>query len=360
MALGLSMRHERCAEGTHGPSRLKLLRVACVLLCCHANTRKGSSDEPTAPGSSQLQSSPTSAAPAPSAAASPPSPSLDDSPRFLAGTAGESISLHSLRGPIRVVVPQVSAWLYDPAHTLLWFLDDTRFAVADLRNAAPALELANNLPPASSIWIEWPSSEPAPFVRPETGCEESAGAIELKISLQPKLRLLDGRRQRALLQGAVRWLQKQLTRRGAVPPTLDFSPGAQRVPLPSRWSGCEEREDCGLAVPFGSGPLRLVLVREHLEDCAHRSCLLFNPETQKFASPPVLVDRSGAPSLAPPPTWSDVAHAIPGSCGPYLFDASGAHFATQHYLCGTEGGCRDLGADFIGWLQPGPGVGAAG
>ncbi|HEU4580443.1 MAG TPA: hypothetical protein VFS67_19440 [Polyangiaceae bacterium] len=347
------MKHERGLKGN-------LLQAALILLSCHANpAHKASAEQPAASASAKLPAISTPAVPAPGAA---PSSSLpDDSPRFLAGTPGESISLYSLRGPIRVVVPQASAWLYDPGHALLWFLDDTRFAVADLRNQLPAIKLAKNLPPASSIWIEWPSSEPSPFVRPETGCEDSAGAIELKISRKPGLRLLEEHRRVALSPAAEGWLQQQLARSTALPPARDFSPGAQRVVLPQRWSGCEEPENCGLSVPFGNGPLRLVLVQEKLEDCTHRACLLFNPETQQFASPPVLVDATGAPhAAAPPPAWSDPAHAIQGSCGPYLFDASGAHFATQHYLCRADDGCQDLGADFVGWLEPGPSVGAPG
>jgi hypothetical protein len=354
MALGFSIKHERCVHGS-------LLRAAVVLLSCHASpAHKASAEEPAASVSARPPPSSASALPAPSAAPAPSSSLPDDSPRFLAGTAGESISLYSLRGPIRVVVPQVSAWLYDPGHSLLWFADDTRFAVADLRRQLPAIELAKNLPPASSIWVEWPSSEPSPFVRPETGCEDSTGAIELKISRKPSLHLLEEQRRVALSPAAAGWLQQQLARSTALPPARDFSPGAQRVALPQRWSGCEEPGNCGLFVPFGNGPLRLVLVGEKLEDCTHRACLLFNPETQKFASPPVLVDATGVPSAAAPPAWSDLAHAIQGSCGPYFFDASSAHFATQHYLCRADGGCRDLGAEFIGWLEPGPSVGAPG
>jgi len=117
-----------------------------------------------------------------------------------------------------------------------------------------------------------------------------------------------------------------------------------------------------LSVPFGSGPLRLVLGKDNLgADCFHRSCLVFNPETQQFASPPLLVDKEGTPSLAPePPHWTSAKEASLGACDPYSFDEKGTTFLARRYLCKQNGPCQELEGEGIGWMRPGPIVGGPG
>jgi hypothetical protein len=309
---------------------------------------------------------PSSAEPATPAA--PGSPELDPADSFLVGTQGESVSLRSLRGPTRTVVPAVSSWLYDPAHGLLWFLDEERLAVADLRAGPPTTILGEGIPAVGSIWVKWPQSSAVQFVRPETGCDESSDAVEIKVGSKPSLRMVEADRRRSLSRDGLRWLQAQAKRTESPSPlTENFDSGAHRVALPKGWSGCDEAERCGYSAAFGAGPLRLVLVRDNLgADCFHRGCLLFDPRTKQFASPPVLVDEGGTPSLAPtPPRWTNAREAAPGSCGAYSFDVQGTTFLAHRFLCRLDeakvnAACEELPGEAIGWLRPGRVAGGPG
>jgi hypothetical protein len=150
-------------------------------------------------------------------------------------------------------------------------------------------------------------------------------------------------------------------------PAESFESGARRIALPKGWSGCDDADRCGLSVAFGKGPLRLVLVRDNLgADCYQLGCLLYDSAANRFASPPVRVDESGTPSLASqPPRWTSAAEAVPGSCGPYLFDATGAAFLARRFLCKLDvakykSTCEELSGEGIGWLRPGAVIGSPG
>ena len=324
-----------------------------------ASAGGASAAAPPAPGRSPAGSGAPSAAP-------PAAPALDPARAFLVGTQGESVSLRWLDGQTRVVVPGLSSWLYDPSHGLLWFLDEDRLGVADLREPAPPAILATGIPGVGSLWVEWPESNAAQFVRPETGCEETSDAVELKLRAKPTLRMVESDQRRSLSRDGQRWLQQQLKRaESATPKGQSFDPGAPRVALPKQWSGCDDAERCGLSAALG--PWRLVLVRDNLgADCFHLGCLLYDPIADRFASPPVLVDEGGMPSLAAqPPRWTSAQEATPGSCGPYRFDERGSAFLAHRFLCRLEGApsslrCEELPGDGIGWLRPGAVAGSPG
>jgi hypothetical protein len=309
-----------------------------------------------APGPTEPASGAAAALPATSA-----SPDLDPAASFLVGTQGESVSLRSLDGRTRTVVPAVSSWVYDPAHGLLWFLDEERLGVADLRSGAPPTTLAEGIPPVSALWVEWPQNSAIQFVRPETGCEENADAIEVKIRAKPSLRLVETDRRRSLSRDGLHWLQQQVKRAEFAPARAEsFDPGARAVALPKDWSGCDDTERCGLSAAFGTSSLRLVLVRDDLgADCVHLRCLLYDAAADRFASPPMLLDDGGTASLAPQlPRWTSVQQAVPGSCGPYLFDVHGTAFLAHRFLCKLDGAkqsatCEELPGDGIGWLRAG-------
>jgi hypothetical protein len=356
-----------------------------VLSACPSSGQKSqeppAESQPAAPSTgapSPVQPSPAqpdptvnpSAAPSPAeppsgAAAALPatsaSPDLDLAASFLVGTQGEAVSLRSLDGRTRTLVPAVSSWVYDPTHGLLWFLDEERLGVADLRNGTPPTTLAEGIPPVGSLWVEWPQKSTVQFVRPETGCEENADAIELKIRAKPSLRLVETDRRRSLSRDGLHWLQQQVKRAESPPARAEsFDPGARPVALPKDWSGCDDTERCGLSAAFGASPLRLVLVRDDLgADCFHLRCLLHDAAANRFASPPVLLDEGGTASLAPqPPRWTSVQQAVPGSCGPYLFDTHGTAFLAHRFLCKLDGAkqsatCEELPGDGIGWLRAG-------
>lgn len=325
--------------------------------------------EPSAPApSAGSAGSPALPAAAVPSAGAEPAAAADPRAAFLVGTQGESVSLRSLDGQSRTVVPELSSWLHDPSHGLLWFLDEDQLGVADLRGEAPPTILAKGLPGVGALWVEWPKSNAAQFVRPETGCEESAEAVELKLGAKATLRVVESDERRALSGDGRRWVQQQLKRAETpAPAARGFDPGAPRVALPKGWSGCDDAERCGLAASFGSGPLRLVLVRGNLgADCFQLGCLLYDPATARFASPPVRVDEGGMPSLtAQPARWTSAEDAAPGSCGPYRFDERGGTFLAHRYLCRLEGAssgvrCEELPGEGIGWLRPGVVVGSLG
>ncbi len=366
MALGLSVTGRLQFHG----SGFAVTALACAVLSagCRSNEEK-----PVPPPVESLAPVTASAPPpepekstaaAPSAA---PEGALDPATSFLVGTQGEAVSLRSLDGRSRIVVPGLSSWQYDPTHGLLWFLDEDRLGVADLRVEGSPKPLAKKVPEGLEIWVDWPTSK-SRYVRPETGCEETSNAVEIKLGKKPSLRLVETGARRALSEEGRRWLEGQ-AKRVESPPSLTeaFDTDAGRVALPKGWSGCDDSERCGRSASFGASPLRLVLARDTQgADCFQRRCLLFDPATKQFASPPVLVDAQGTPSLpAGPPRWASATEAIPGSCGPYRFDGQGTTFVVLQYLCKldaskTGAACEELPGEGIGWLRPGAVVGSPG
>jgi hypothetical protein len=360
MALGLPLKRGWSARGA---ARV-FASTVCLVFACHARDKKTASQlETVQKAEVKATSAPGSSAPAPSPIP-PPSPAFEPSASFLIAPEGHGVSIGSLDGATKVLAPRVSSWLHDPAHGLLWYLDEGQLSVIDLQPVSEPQLLAKDVPSVAAFWVEWPADDAAQFVRRETGCGEDPDAVELHMGSTPKLRTADSGRRLALLPQGLRWLKAQARRKGKPLHAMqDFDSDAPHVALPANWSGCDEQDNCGLSRSFGSGSLRLVLVKERLSgDCAHRSCLLFNNETRQFASPPVLVRaEDGALSLAPVPVrWTSAEQAVPGSCGPYLFDQQGTRFLVRSFLCTLNDACHDLGGEGIGWLQPGVVVGGPG
>lgn len=288
--------------------------------------------------------------------------SMPDTTDFLVYVEGQGVVLRTKDGPGHVIAGDVSVWLYDAGHILLWSLGaQDRLFVTDLRAGTAPVELARQIPDVGSIWVEWPSKQEPRFARPETGCDESVDAVEIKVGRSPSLRVVDGNQRLSLSPSGRRWLAAQAGRKSAPHFAVRELDGGEQLTLPKSWEGCE-RERCGLSVPFGSGSWRLVLAKESMgADCVHRSCLLFNPDTAQFASPPVLADAQGTLSSAEsPPKWTAAERAQPGVCGPYLFDAAGSTFLVRNYLCSLAGSCHVLGGEAIGWVDAGAVVGNPG
>lgn len=288
---------------------------------------------------------------------------------FLVGDRGREIIARSVAGQTRVVVPQAAWWLYDEDRGLLWTLYDGALSVVDLRTELPPIPLATGLTGAGGIWVEWPAARASQYVREETGCEATSDAVEVKMRSNPALRLVATDERRSFLAAGLRWLRAQTRRAassrsaGSRPRAPGFPSDAHQVTLPKQWAGCDEVERCGRAVSFGSSRLQLVLVGDKFgADCWQRSCLLFNPDTKAFASPPVIADvKTGELSTAPlPMRWSAASDARPGVCGPYYFDVSGTAFLVGSFFCTVDGECQALGGEGIGWLEPGAVVGEPG
>lgn len=301
--------------------------------------------------------------------ANTPPPKASAQGTFLVGDRGHEIVARSLAGPARVVVPFAAWWLYDEGHGLLWTLYDGALSVADLRTEAPPIPLATGLKGAGGIWVEWPSASASQYVREETGCETTSDAVEVQMRSKPALRLVEADARRPFLAAGLRWLKAQARRAVSPRPTTSrpretgFPSDAHRVTLPREWAGCDDEKRCGLSVSFGLSRLQLVLVGDKFgADCWQRSCLLFNPETQTYASPPVIADaETGDLSTAPHPMrWSTLRGARPGVCGPYYFDVIGTTFLVRSYFCTLNEGCQQLGGEGIGWLDPGAVVGEPG
>lgn len=292
----------------------------------------------------------------------------DLSGAFLFGEAGQFIAVRPTAGEATTLVRAAASWLFDPDHGLLWFLDEARLGVIDLRHASGPVTLATGIPPVGAIWVEWAASNPPQSVRPETACEERLDSIEVQLHETPALRIVDGDRSHPLTPEGLEWLKGQFHRPATPSPGGEgFGAGAPRVALPEGWSGCEDAERCGASAAFGKGPLRLVLIRDEAgADCFHRSCLLFDPTTHQFASPPVTVDEGGTASLTMrPPRWAGAKDVVPGSCGPYYFDEQATSFLVNRYLCKLDARkidatCEELSGEGIGWLRPGVIIGEPG
>lgn len=266
----------------------------------------------------------------------------------------------------RVLVPRASSWLYDDEHDLLWTLQDQRLTVTDLRVEGPRIPIAEGISDESAIWVEWPSvpsQEHTRFVERRASCEPWQVA-KLRLQSAPTLFSLATDTNPPFLPGGLTWLKGQTTRSVKTPRQVHFFSSKKKGDeLEVSELGCDDRERCGLSVPYGTSHLRLVLVRDRFgADCWHRSCLLFDPETHLFASPPIFENpATGALSTrSDPRQWSAAKTAVPGICGPYAFDTSGTTFLVRRYLCRLNEECQDLGGEVIGWLVPGLIVGEPG
>jgi len=126
----------------------------------------------------------------------------------------------------------------------------------------------------------------------------------------------------------------------------DKKQGDALVALPSALLDCEDEEVCGTSVPFGNRNWQLVLLTQRVDgDCAERTCLLRDPQTDRFATPPH------------PMQWSAADKETPGPCGPYHFDRTGSAYLVEHWLCVGDAPCQDVGGETLGWREQGPVVG---
>lgn len=345
---------------------------------------------------------------------------------FLTANERGDVQLTEPDGRQRTIVTKASAWTFDPAHRLLWWttpantdvpnhkrnnsqrlgytqqgnnqpnhdqpsndqhgsLQHSQLMASDLRSPAEASEpkwLASGLPHSPTLLVrrrKTPSA-PAQFVRSPSNCEPR-NLISIHLDRNPLITSASEPQQQVTLRpGARAWLLAQLDRpsapgrmehAAAAAPTTEpsqptahgFSLSDQSVNLPPGWQRCDDAERCGLSVPFGQSGYRLVLVSDRLgADCWRRSCLLFDPDSQRFASPPLMRDQTTLKgSLAElPRRWSSAVEAQPGSCGPYFFDRTGRRFLAGRFLCELQGRCRPLSGQAIGWLEPGLVVGEPG
>lgn len=271
------------------------------------------------------------------------------------GAAGEflllrdtgELTLSTLEGSSRVLARGVAEASHDPALELVWLQTSSELRVYDLRKlGGGSVLIANGLRGARRLQVEHPESR----LLPDDGCD--LPFVELGWRREPTLVGMVEEVPDLRLEGTA-WLMAELSRsRREVPlaqrSSFDLRAARRRVPLPPERLRCEEPAACGAAVPLPGWGIELVLVQDQMgEDCWTRSCLLRDPDTDRYATPP-LAER-----------WGPLEDTEAGTCGPFQFDASGQWFLLDRSLCSATG-CRKLGGRAIGWRDPGPTVGTPG
>jgi hypothetical protein len=257
------------------------------------------------------------------------------------------LTLSTSGGSARVLARGVADASYDPALELVWIQSVNELRVYDLRKpASESVLIAHGLSGARRLQVEHAESR----LLPDDGCD--LPFVELGWSRQPTLVGMVEEVPDLRLEGTA-WLSAELARpRREVPrarlSAFDLRAARVRVPLPPERSRCEEPAACGAAVSLPGWGIELVLVQDQMgEDCWTRSCLLRDPETDRYATPPL------------PEHWGPIEETEAGTCGPFQFDQSGQRFLLERSLC-SAAGCRKLGGRAIGWRDPGATVGTPG
>ncbi len=250
-------------------------------------------------------------------------------------------------GASRVLERGVVDASYDPALELVWLQTIDELRVYDLRKPdAESVLIAHGLSGARRLQVDHAQSR----LLPDDGCD--LPFVELGWSRQPTLVGMVEEVPDLRLEGTA-WLMAELARpRRDVPRTrlsaFDLRAARARVSLPPGRARCEEPAACGAAVPLPGWGIELVLVQDQMgEDCWTRSCLLHDPKTDRYATPPL------------PERWGSVDETEAGTCGPFQFDARAQRFLLERSLCSASG-CRKLPGRAMGWRKPGATVGTPG
>lgn len=256
--------------------------------------------------------------------------------QFLVHLESREVVLRSAQGEGKqVLVPHADAALYQPELELIWFRDQDRFGVVDLRKpGSPANQLGHGMPDEQRLNIE----RGMDIATPNDGCDLPFVALEWSESPALTAYLTEAP---ALAIDNQAWLAAELERPARARAKKQGFVGTA-VRLPKKLTDCDLPKSCGKSAPFGDSGKELVLVVERAGgDCVERACLLHDPRTRLFATPPKAAQ------------WAAAKDTALGSCGPYLFDASKHAFLVDRRLCTLEQGCRDLGGEALGWLLPG-------
>jgi hypothetical protein len=214
--------------------------------------------------------------------------------------------------------------------------------------SAPKLEGENIV----DVW-HLCGGDPMGGVEPEPRCSKRAAT---------KAKAETSRASKVKLTGAA-WLKGQATRapRADPPATAEFSKPAQPV-LSAGQCRCEdhgggqcaggEAELCGAvsALP-ATAWVRVVVgmdVTNMCEggDCRSYECVLFDPGTGKFSQPETTR------------VWDTFDKVKPAGCEIGPLDASGRAFVEAGHVYVLGGDVREVKGELIGWLDPGPTLGA--
>jgi hypothetical protein len=326
-------------------SQLKFVGLLCALWLagsCHPSGVRTPS--PTVqPATSALARGNADAAQRPGT--QPTSPDLGDpSQQFIVHLQSGEIALRSRSGTaVRVLAPHADEALYHAALELIWFVDGDRLSVIDLRVLdTPPVIIALGL---SCCGGHLSIIHPSVSARTDDDCD--VPSVWLHWDETPTIEATDPDADAADLRIVnAAWLVSQLTR-PARPAGERRRFAEPRVRLPKKRLDCEDQAFCGATVPFGARGLLLVTVLQKMGgDCWQRGCLLRDPRTKLFSTPP---DAD---------TWGPADKTNSGTCGIFLFDRTQTSFLVQNQLCVAEHACQDLGGWALGWLVPGDAVGA--
>jgi hypothetical protein len=325
---------------------LAVWALACATAC---SAERRSTEGPAVAVNPEREPPQANPSPAVAVAAQPPSdvsvPELADQYLVL----GEDLVLFS-RGSTtsRRLAERPSDALYDAAAELVWVRRGGELQVLDVRaNALQPISLFGGLPEGGHFEVRHRQQTFA-ALQPESSCDHG-NVVSLDWTSDPGLVIFEGGTPRRLAPGVSgrRWLTAEWARPSrALLPRSHFESSVSRVSLPKSALRCDDEKLCGSALPLGASGLELVLVQSQWgADCNHYACLLHNPATKLFATPPVAR------------AWGAAATTAPGTCGPFLFHRDTAWFLVGNALCGPDGQCQALEGRGLGWLLPGPIVG---
>lgn len=273
----------------------------------------------------------------------------DESRLFLMTTARQELQLRAAGSDfVYRLASSARHVLYDPAFELVWFSDDQKLWVIDLREPSPRtltpVLIASELPPHVEIHVERAG---ASSVEPVDACD-MAPILFLHWEAEPWLEADQGQRSGAL--PGKTWLARERGRAArAVGAERWLHPSDAHVALPPARARCEDAAWCGASQSVPGTGWELVLTEQSEGgDCWHFGCLARDSSKGLFGTPPH------------PQQWGPADEMPSGPCGPYRFDAAGGSFLVHDRLCLAEAGCSPLDGWAVGWLVPGVTLGAPG
>jgi hypothetical protein len=264
-----------------------------------------------------------------------------DDAGFLVHTDAGMVIVRSVSNAApRVLIPHADFVLYDSVLELIWYLEDNQLRVFDLRasDAAPTL-IVRDMRQLDRVSVV----RGAHSVSEQDGCETPYAVLDWTANPKVKLFLVEAD-EKVKVDGRA-WLHAQRNRpERSVLAQRRFLDG--KVDIAAELLDCEDEETCATSVAFANRPWQLLLVTDKSGgDCWERACLLRDPNSNRYASPPR------------PERWGPANVAQRGSCGPYRFDQAQSAYLVERLLCPGELPCQDVGGSALGWLMPGETVG---
>jgi hypothetical protein len=261
--------------------------------------------------------------------------------RFLVHSDAGMIIVRSVSSAApSVLIRHADFALYDSELELIWYIEANQLRVFDLRALdAPPAVIVRDMRQLDRITVV----RGAHSVSEQDGCETPYAVLDWTTNPKMKLLLVEGD-AKAKVDGRA-WLHAQLNR-PARSVTAQRRFVNDKVDVASELLDCEDEETCATSVPFAKRGWQLLLVTDKSGgDCWERACLLRDPRSNRYASPPR------------PERWGLASAAQRGPCGPYRFEQTQSAYLVGRLLCAGDGPCQDVGGAALGWLIPGDTIG---